>query len=44
MTPQDERMYRIGHADAMAGNAQQFLDHPAYLGGYRDGLADKANA
>jgi hypothetical protein len=42
MTPQDEELYRLGYADAIAGREQQLKLHPAYLGGYGDGLADKA--
>jgi hypothetical protein len=54
MTPQDEELYRLGYADALAGIAQRFErarfsellaqqsnQLPAYLAGYRDGLADK---
>jgi hypothetical protein len=44
MTQQDEKMYRLGYADAMAGTPRGFEHHLAYLAGYRDGLADKTEA
>jgi hypothetical protein len=44
MTQQDEKMYRLGYADAMAGSPRGFEHHLAYLAGYRDGLADKTSA
>jgi hypothetical protein len=44
MTQQDEKMYRLGYADAMAGSPRGFEHHLAYLAGYRDGLADKTEA
>lgn len=43
MPPEDEKMYCLGYADAIADSAQQFEHHLAYLAGYRDGLADKAD-
>jgi hypothetical protein len=43
MTLQDEELYRLGYSHAMAGLDRRY-PYPAYLGGYRDGLADKAES